>query len=115
MKHCVCVKLDATIQDSAANAFTRAFYISLAVGKTVQQSFDIGKQAVAASPFSKSSSSEFDKFLLLPEDPENKLHNFPVFTAKEVSVWPVGRPPIKLGMDFFFLILNYANPSHFKS
>ena len=42
--HVVCVKLDARLLDSAANVFTRAFYISLAIGKTVKQSFDIGKQ-----------------------------------------------------------------------
>jgi hypothetical protein len=42
--HVVCVKLDARLLDSAANVFTRAFYLSLAVGKTVKDSFDIGKQ-----------------------------------------------------------------------
>jgi len=34
--------------DSAAIAFTRAFYISLAVGNTVQESFKIGQNAVTS-------------------------------------------------------------------
>jgi hypothetical protein len=42
--HVVCVKLDARLLDQAANEFTRAFYLALAVGKTVKDAFDIGKQ-----------------------------------------------------------------------
>ena len=42
--HVVCVKLDARLLDTAANVFTRAFYIALVIGKTVRQAFQIGKQ-----------------------------------------------------------------------
>jgi hypothetical protein len=33
------------VLDAAARAFTRAFYLSLIVGNTVQSAFDIGKKA----------------------------------------------------------------------
>lgn len=41
-----------------ALAFTRSFYLSLAVGHTVANAFDIGRQAVAASPNVPNSASE---------------------------------------------------------
>ena len=42
--HVVCVKKEAELRDSAALAFTRAFYEALVVGHTVASSFSIGKQ-----------------------------------------------------------------------
>lgn len=49
--HVVCVKVEAMIQDSAAMAFTRAFYLALLTGKTVRHSFDIAVEALRASPY----------------------------------------------------------------
>ena len=86
VKHVVCVKVDARLLDAAANVFTRAFYISLAVGNTVQQAFDIGKQAVLSSPYIPNSSAEGEKFMLLPEDAD---HDIPVFVCNVVSQWPL--------------------------
>ncbi len=83
--HVVCVSIDAQLLDTAATTFTRAFYLSLAVGNTVRQSFDIGRQAVVASPTVPNSSSERDKFLLLPE---GALHDKPVFVSQRVTKWP---------------------------
>ena len=83
--HVVCVNVDAQLLDTAAVAFTRAFYLSLAVGNTVSQAFEIGKQAVKSSPRIPNSTVEGDKFVLLPED---KPHDSPVFIADIVSSWP---------------------------
>jgi hypothetical protein len=66
VKHVVCCKVDAMIQDSAAVAFTRAFYVALLSGKTIQASFDIAKEALKASPYIPDSLLEGEKFVLLP-------------------------------------------------
>ena len=76
--HVVCVNIHAQILDSAAMAFTRAFYLALALGNTVQHSFDIGKQAVFASPYVRDPEAEGQKFLLLPE---SEPHDVPIFDA----------------------------------
>eukprot|EP01038_Epipyxis_sp_PR26KG_P008817 gene8817-11905_t len=65
--HVVCVKVDSKIQDAAAIAFTRAFYVALLSGKTVQDSFDIAKEALKSSPYVPYSLLEGEKFILLPE------------------------------------------------
>lgn len=46
MPHVVCVKVDAKLLDSAAMAFTRAFYLSLLSGHPVKKSFDIAREAL---------------------------------------------------------------------
>lgn len=56
MPHVVCVKVDAKLLDSAAMAFTRAFYLSLLSGHPVKKSFDIAREALksrylACSPY----------------------------------------------------------------
>jgi hypothetical protein len=84
--HVVCVRIDARLLDCAANVFTRAFYLSLAVGDSVRQAFDIGRQAVAASPYAEYGDDEEEKFILLPEGPG--LHDEPIFLADPVPKWP---------------------------
>jgi hypothetical protein len=88
--HVVCINLEATITDSAALAFTKAFYLSLFVGNTVQHSFAIGQQAVAASPNVPSPEREVSKFELLPEGCD---HNVAIFTAPQPTLtsWGSGR------------------------
>eukprot|EP00957_Ditylum_brightwellii_P203675 15335739-Ditylum_brightwellii.AAC.1 len=66
--HVVCCHQESELMDSAALAFTRAFYLALAVGRTVKDSFEIGKQAVNVSPTVPNSEEEMKKFVLLPED-----------------------------------------------
>lgn len=85
VQHVVCVSVDAQLLDAAAMAFTRAFYLALLVGHTVRHSFDLGKQAVATSPYVPNGSAEGSKFLLLPED---MPHDTPIFTARMVRKWP---------------------------
>ena len=48
--HVVAVETDSQVTDVAARSFTRAFYLALAMGKTVKGSFDIAQQAVSTSP-----------------------------------------------------------------
>ena len=81
VNHVVCCQQDL-IQDSAALAFTRAFYLALAVGRTVGDSFEIGRQAVAVSPSVPNSTAEMEKFLLLPSDGN---HGVRIFDAKPVN------------------------------
>ena len=73
---CVCISFYQLL-DSAAIVFTRAFYLSLAVGDTVQRAFDIGKQAVKSSSV-PDSNNEGNKYVLLPE---GKSHASPIFKA----------------------------------
>ncbi|CAM9245788.1 unnamed protein product, partial [Ectocarpus fasciculatus] len=76
VKHVVCVSVDAQLLDTAATIFTRAFYLALVVGENVDKAFEIGQNAVAASPSVPNSMKEQDKFLLLPQD---KPHDVPIF------------------------------------
>jgi hypothetical protein len=91
--HVVCINLEATITDSAALAFTKAFYLSLFVGNTVQHSFAIGQQAVAASPNVPSPEREVSKFELLPPEGEGCDHNVAIFPIPHhtLSNWNSGR------------------------
>lgn len=97
------------IQDAAAIAFTRAFYVALLSGKSVKASFAIATQALKASPYVPNSVLEGEKFVLLPEPevpaagpaesgstatarailPDTGLHDATIFTAKAVSAWPL--------------------------
>ena len=84
------------IQDSAAVAFTRAFYVALLSGRTVQQSFDIAREALKAAPYVPDSVKEGEKFILLPEPkphvegepPPPPLHDVPIFFGRPVDTWP---------------------------
>ena len=84
VKHVVCVKIEAMIQDSSAMAFTRAFYLALLSGQTVKHSFLIAKEALKASPCIADSVLEGEKFVLLPE---NEAHDVPIFVSCHVSEW----------------------------
>ena len=85
--HVVCVKVEAMILDSAAMAFTRAFYLALLSGKTVKISFDIAREALKASPYVPDSVLEGEKFVLLP-DHENANHDVPIFVSNPIVDWP---------------------------
>jgi hypothetical protein len=66
------------VQDAAAAVFTSAFYLALAVGRSVGAAFAIATEAVRASP--RLQPGEAAKFRLFPTD---GVHS-------EI-VWPVGR------------------------
>ena len=65
--HVVCVRREAQLQDKAACAFADALYFALFKGKTVQQAFDIARQAVSNDPSIRQAELESNKFLLLPQ------------------------------------------------
>jgi Leucine Rich repeat len=83
--HVVCCRQQYELKDAAALAFTRQFYLALAVGNTVKESFDQGCSAVRASPNLRDAEKEMEKFMLLPKDGN---HDVPIFNAKPVVEWP---------------------------
>lgn len=84
--HVVCCQQESELKDAAALAFTRQFYLSLAVGDTVQESFDQGCKAVHATPNLRNAKQEMKKFILLPKDGN---HDVPIFVdARPVREWP---------------------------
>eukprot|EP00753_Platysulcus_tardus_P003470 PLAT12458.18.p1 GENE.PLAT12458.18~~PLAT12458.18.p1 ORF type:complete len:1521 (+),score=744.58 PLAT12458.18:631-4563(+) len=87
--HVVCATVDLLL-DSAALEFTRAFYKSLAVGDSVQAAFEIGVQAVSASPDLEDSKAESSKFVLLPDGADHSEAIFPV-TRKRSPSYRVSR------------------------
>jgi len=86
--HVVCCKQESELKDTAALAFTRSFYLALAVGQTVKESFEQGCKAVRATPNLSDPDREMEKFVLLPKDGN---HDVPVFRAKPVREWPKPR------------------------
>jgi len=86
--HVVCCQQESELKDAAALAFTRQFYLALAVGRTVQEAFDQGCKAVQATPNLKDPEKEMEKFVLLPKKGN---HNVPVFNARSVPEWPSRR------------------------
>lgn len=65
------------IADEAAIAFTHQFYLALLSGKSIQESFEIGKESVATDPSIDEAKLESDKFLLLPLDKPHDHIPFP--------------------------------------
>uniref|UniRef100_A0A7S2Y1W9 NACHT domain-containing protein n=1 Tax=Entomoneis paludosa TaxID=265537 RepID=A0A7S2Y1W9_9STRA len=83
--HVVCCRQEFELKDAAALAFTRQFYLALAVGHTVKESFEVGCKAVRATPNLRDAEQEMEKFILLPKDGN---HDVPIFDAKPVLQWP---------------------------
>ena len=85
--HVVCCKQDDDkLQDMAACEFARNFYRALACGKNLKSAFELARQAVRVSPLVIGAPwIEMDKFLLLPEKPDNdSYHDVRVFFTKSV-------------------------------
>jgi hypothetical protein len=88
--HVVAVKVAEAVLDRAAMRFAQQFYLALLAGKTVQQAFEIGRQAVANDAELsawRAAADERDKFLLLPEDGD---HSRTVFDDAPRGRW---QPP----------------------
>ena len=73
--HVVAVRLNTRVSDHAAHAFTRAFYLALAVGNTIKESFDIGVQAVVNAPNVPAAEVEASSSCLAPAA---RCHPLPV-------------------------------------
>ena len=83
--HVVCCQQESELKDAAALAFTRQFYLALAVGHTVKESFEQGCKAVRATPNLRNAEEEMKKFVLLPR---NGNHDVPIFNANPLREWP---------------------------
>eukprot|EP00980_Cylindrotheca_fusiformis_P029823 scaffold23911_cov127-Cylindrotheca_fusiformis.AAC.3 len=103
--HVVCCRQESELKDTAALAFTRSFYLALAVGQTVKESFEQGCKAVRATPNLKDPEKEMDKFVLLPKDGN---HNVPVFRARPLPQWPK-QPVSKMKNKRRAMMLNARN------
>eukprot|EP00948_MAST-09A_sp_MAST-9A-sp1_P003601 g3601.t1 len=100
--HVVCVRMGERILDRAAHFFTHQFYLSLAVGNTVQEAFHTGQKMVAAAPWNDSPDDFRANFLLLPKasDHEERIFspddiNVPYITRGEKKKNPGGFMPNK--------------------
>jgi hypothetical protein len=82
--HVVCCKQEFEMKDTAALAFTRQFYLALAVGHTVREAFEQGRKAVKALPGLGNAEFETEKFDLLPRDGN---HDVPIFDARPTLQW----------------------------
>jgi tetratricopeptide (TPR) repeat protein len=90
--HVIGVRLETPVFDRAASAFARAFYLALAAGKTVKESFEIGKASVSAMPGLVDPVSESGKFLLLPEYGN---HDVAILSELPEGQWcDRSRPPV---------------------
>jgi len=90
--HVIAVRVNTRVSDVAAHTFTRAFYLSLAVGNTVQAAYDIGVQAVVSAPGVPGGGAfEADKFLLLPPGDNHAVAPFKSLAA--VDQWEPPQPP----------------------
>lgn len=65
--------------------YRRTFYLALAKGWTVKESFEMGRQAVAVSPAVSNPEEEVKKFVLLPQKGD---HDRVIFNANRVPTWP---------------------------
>lgn len=83
--HVVCCQQESELKDAAALTFTRHFYLALAVGHTVKNSFEQGCKAVRVSPNLRNAEDEMNKFVLLPRDGN---HDVPIFNANPLREWP---------------------------
>ena len=64
--HVVCCQQESELKDTAALAFTRQFYLALAVGHTVKAAFDQGCKAVRATPNLRDPDAEMKNFCFYP-------------------------------------------------
>ncbi|OQR99661.1 hypothetical protein THRCLA_06423 [Thraustotheca clavata] len=82
--HVIAVKVEERLEDQAAIVFTKNFYLGLGQGKSVAESFDIGRNSVATFPHLAHAAkvckvySAASKFQLLPEGNDHSEIIFPM-------------------------------------
>ncbi|CAH0515362.1 unnamed protein product [Peronospora belbahrii] len=84
--HVIGVRTNQKIEDYAAIEFTRAFYLALATGKSVEASFTIAQQSVAKSPNIRGPMAVAEKFMLLPEDGDHSEIIFPLAAVESSNI-----------------------------
>ncbi|KAG7391850.1 hypothetical protein PHYBOEH_006541 [Phytophthora boehmeriae] len=93
--HVIGVRTNQKIEDYAAIEFTRSFYLALATGKTVGDSFKIAQQTVAKSPNIRGPMAVAEKFMLLPEDGDHSEVIFPLASVETPGTVDLGRMKTK--------------------
>ncbi|CCI50258.1 unnamed protein product [Albugo candida] len=88
--HVIAVRTSQKVEDHAAIEFTRSFYLALATGKSVQNSFTIAREAVSKSHNIKGPSKVALKFILLPEHGDHSEIVFPLLKVQASE-------PMKMG------------------
>jgi hypothetical protein len=81
VNHVVAVKRNKRVSDNASVKFSEQFYLALLMGRTVQESFDIGLATLAASADQRTRADAEHMFMLLPV---NVDHNVPIFHDLEM-------------------------------
>jgi len=126
------------IQDAAAIAFTRAFYVALLSGKSVKSSFLIAKEALKSSPYVPDSLLEGAKFILLPDYANETAdaggsggsgginsgaddgsgisnhHNKAIFPSRPVVDWPVPGKHCTMGANLID-VKTFISSNHLPS
>jgi len=89
IKHVICCRQDDKFRDEGAIEFSRGFYRALALNNTLKQAFKMAREAVRVSPLVLNSKVEYEKFLLLPELPDNDpYHDVHIFTKSYKPLLP---------------------------
>ncbi|KDO34206.1 hypothetical protein SPRG_19045 [Saprolegnia parasitica CBS 223.65] len=81
--HVIAVKVEERLEDQAAIVFTKNFYLALGQGKSVAESFEIGRHAVSVYPHLPHAIKAASKFQLLPEGDD---HNEVIFPMVELPL-----------------------------
>ena len=87
VRHVVAMKWDAKVSDRAACIFAEFFYLSIAMGRTVRQAFEV---ATTAAVTETGTSADDEQFLLLPAEGD---HDLAIFDDAEVGDFVDESPP----------------------
>ena len=87
VRHVVAMKWDAKVSDRAACIFAEFFYLSIAMGRTVRQAFEV---ATTAAVTETGASGDDEQFLLLPAEGD---HDLAIFDDAEVGDFVDESPP----------------------
>ncbi|KAM3575264.1 hypothetical protein VYU27_002850 [Nannochloropsis oceanica] len=87
VRHVVAMKWDAKVSDRAACIFAEFFYLSIAMGRTVRQAFEVASTAAVTET---GASGDDEQFLLLPAEGD---HDLAIFDDAEVGSFVDESPP----------------------
>ena len=94
IRHVVCCRQDEKFRDEGAIEFARNFYRALALNNSLKTAFKMAREAMRISPMVKDSQAESDKFILLPEKPnDDPYHDVYVFSQSPGTTASTSSPP----------------------
>eukprot|EP00471_Norrisiella_sphaerica_P008344 CAMPEP_0184494018 /NCGR_PEP_ID=MMETSP0113_2-20130426/27594_1 /TAXON_ID=91329 /ORGANISM="Norrisiella sphaerica, Strain BC52" /LENGTH=719 /DNA_ID=CAMNT_0026879567 /DNA_START=141 /DNA_END=2300 /DNA_ORIENTATION=+ len=77
VKHVIAVKISEKVADAGARHFMNSFYLSLLMGRTVQNAFTMAVETLKAIPNLPTADDEAKKYLLLPRNADHNVQIFP--------------------------------------